>query len=77
MAFLIRASMVLGLVTFAFAGSTSAADKAKPKGARERAAKKACSVGDFQKGVDILGDIFVDTNDFHSVYTQGRCRLNR
>ncbi len=72
MAFL-RAPLVLVLVTLAFAGSVSAADGAKSKGAREKAAKKACSVGDFQKGVDILGDLFVETNDFNYVYNQGRC----
>ncbi len=73
MAFPVRSSLVLGLVTLAFAGSASAADRAKSRGAREKAAKKACSVGDFQKGVDILGDLFVETNDFNYVYNQGRC----
>lgn len=66
-------SLAVGLVIFAFAGSASGADKAKPKVAQEKAAKKACSVGDFQRGVDILGDLFVDTNDPNYVYNQGRC----
>jgi hypothetical protein len=58
----------------------AAAEKAKPRGvqekpksAQEKAAKKACSVGDYQKGVDILGDLFVDTGDPTYVYNQGRC----
>jgi hypothetical protein len=50
-----------------------AAEKAKTIGSQEKAAKKACSVGDFQKGVDILADLFVDTNDATYVYNQGRC----
>jgi hypothetical protein len=36
-------------------------------------AKKACAMGDFQRGADILTDLFVDTNDPTYVYNQGRC----
>jgi tetratricopeptide (TPR) repeat protein len=49
------------------------AEKAKPKDAQEKAAKKACAVGDFQKGVNILADLFVESNDPTYVYNQGRC----
>jgi hypothetical protein len=63
---------VLIFVMAASAG-TASAEKAKPKSVQEKAAKKACSVGDFQKGVDILGDLFVDSNDPTYVYNQGRC----
>ena len=41
--------------------------------AKERAAKKACSTGDFQKGVDILADLYVDSNDPTYVFNQARC----
>ena len=37
----------------------------------EKAAKKACAVGDFQKGVDILADLFVETDDPGWIYNQG------
>jgi tetratricopeptide (TPR) repeat protein len=52
---------------------TAYADKPLSKVAKEKAAKKACATGDFVKGVDILADLFVDTNDFSYVYNQGRC----
>jgi hypothetical protein len=41
--------------------------------AQERAAKKACLVGDTAKGVEILADLFVDTNEPTYIYNQGRC----
>ena len=39
----------------------------------EKAAKKACITGDYRKGIDILGDLFVETNDATYVFNQGRC----
>jgi tetratricopeptide (TPR) repeat protein len=49
------------------------ADKPQSRAAKEKAAKKACATGDFAKGVDLLADLFVDTNDFLWVYNQARC----
>ena len=49
------------------------ADKPLSNMAKEKMAKKACATGDFVKGVDILADLFVDTNDYLYVYNQGRC----
>ena len=48
---------------------------AKPanRQALEKAAKKACITGDYRKGIDILGDLFVETNDATYVFNQGRC----
>lgn len=43
------------------------------KEAQERAAKKACLVGDTAKGVEILADLFIDTNDPTYIFNQGRC----
>jgi hypothetical protein len=40
---------------------------------RERAAKKACLVGDVDKGAEILADLYVDTNDVGFIYNQARC----
>jgi hypothetical protein len=39
----------------------------------ERVAKKACAAGDFRKGVDILADLYVRTDDPTFVFNQGRC----
>jgi hypothetical protein len=41
--------------------------------ALDKAAKKACAAGDFRKGVDILADLYVQTDDVNYVYNQGRC----
>lgn len=41
--------------------------------AMEKSAKKACIVGDFRKGTDILAELFVETNDATYIFNQGRC----
>jgi hypothetical protein len=38
-----------------------------------KAAKKACAAGDFRKGMDILAELYVDTNHTTFIYNQGRC----
>ena len=49
-----------------------AAAEGKPT-SREKAAKKACITGDVSKGIDLLGDLFVETNDPVHIFNQGRC----
>jgi hypothetical protein len=39
----------------------------------ERVAKKACAAGDFRKGIDILADLYVRTEDPTFIFDQGRC----
>jgi hypothetical protein len=39
----------------------------------EHAARKACMVGNFAKGVDILADLFLASGDAVYIYNQGRC----
>jgi hypothetical protein len=58
--------VLLGLVNVA-----AAEDDARI--AQERLAKKACAMGDYEKGADILTDLFVTTNDLGYVYNQARC----
>jgi hypothetical protein len=41
--------------------------------ARERAAKKACLTGDPEKGVAILADLFIESDDLAYIFNQGRC----
>jgi tetratricopeptide (TPR) repeat protein len=48
------------------ARGAAAEDKAK-------AAKKACIAGDYAKGVELLSDLYVETNDPNYVFNQGRC----
>jgi hypothetical protein len=40
---------------------------------KERAARKACLNGDVAKGMEILSDLFVDTQNPIHIYNQGRC----
>jgi hypothetical protein len=40
---------------------------------KEREARKACLTGDAAKGVAILTDLFIDTNDLTYIFNQGRC----
>ena len=49
------------------------ADKPQSKAAKEKAAKKACATGDFAKGVDILADLFTETDDILYIYNSARC----
>jgi tetratricopeptide (TPR) repeat protein len=65
-------SLVLGLVVVVLA-SPASAEKVKPKTGREKAAQKACALGDYQKGVDILADLLVGSDDPNYIYNQGRC----
>ena len=40
---------------------------------KERAAKKACLNGEPAKGVELLTDLYVDSNDPTYIFNQGRC----
>jgi hypothetical protein len=45
----------------------------KERKTKERAAKKACLASDPAKGVEILAELYVDTNDITYIFNQGRC----
>jgi len=47
--------------------------EAKDREANERAAKRACLNGDATKGVQILTDLYIESNDPTYLYNQGRC----
>ena len=60
-------SLLLGLC---LAGSLAhAGDEEKP----ERVAKRACLAGDYAKGVAVLADLYVKTNNPVYIFNQGRC----
>jgi hypothetical protein len=65
--------IALLVVHFAFSLPAEAAGKRASRQSREKAARKACIMGDYQKGADILADLFVETDDLTYVYNQGRC----
>jgi hypothetical protein len=64
--------LFLGLFAVISTG-TAFADQPLSQTARENAAKKACALGDFQKGADILTDLLLQTNDPNFIYNQARC----
>jgi len=51
----------------------SAVDAASPREEKERAAKRACLNHDPDKGVELLTDLYVDTNNATYIFNQGRC----
>ncbi len=63
-------SLVCASPAFAQTGSTG---RSFDRGEADRAAHKACMVGNFAKGVDILADLFLATGDAVYIYNQGRC----
>lgn len=67
-----RIRPVLAVAMFASMMAT-AAQAAPNRHAQERAARKACLSGDYQAGVSILSDLFVDTKDPTYIFNQGRC----
>ena len=64
----------LGCVAFLVAFCLAApAARAASEASRERAAKTACLAGDVGKGVGILAELYVRTNDPVFIFNQGRC----
>ncbi len=64
------------IVLLAWLFSCVSASQAFARGKAEspdKAAKKACAAGDFRKGVEILADLYVRTDDPTHIYNQGRC----
>jgi hypothetical protein len=61
------------LVLGAFASRAEAAKKATGREALENSARKACMMGDYQRGTDILSDLFIETKNITYVYNQARC----
>jgi hypothetical protein len=61
------------LVLGAFAPRAEAAKKAADRDVLENSARKACMMGDYPKGMEILSDLFIQTKNITYVYNQGRC----
>jgi hypothetical protein len=67
-----RGTALLFLIPAALLLSSSQACAAS-KQVQERLAKKACLAGDPAKGVEVLAELYVDTNDITYIFNQGRC----
>lgn len=64
----------VAIVAIGLAVAVPAASQGAPSAkAQEKAAKKACAAGDFRKGVDILADLYVETDNLVHIFNQGRC----
>jgi hypothetical protein len=55
------------------ARAAQAKEQAREIDAKARAAKTACLAGDYAKGVAILSELYVSTNDPVHIFNQGRC----
>ena len=67
-------ALLASLATMASASRhAEAASKTEKRATAEKAAKKACITGDVRTGIDLLGDLYVETNDATYIYNQGRC----
>jgi hypothetical protein len=64
---------VLVLSILAASANAQTSRRTGNRQALEKAAKKACITGDYRKGVDILGELFVEFADQVYVYNQARC----
>lgn len=60
-------------VAFLLISLATAPAFAASKQAQERTARKACLGGDYDRGVNILADLFVTTKDPTYIFNQGRC----
>jgi hypothetical protein len=63
-------TMLSAGVVFLLAASSAWAGN---RGIKDRTAKKACLLGDYKKGIEILANLYLDTNDPTYIYNQGRC----
>jgi hypothetical protein len=63
-------AIVGGLVFTPLSGTARADDSAESRVAE---ARKECAAGRFARGIDLLAELFVQTNEPIYVYNQGRC----
>jgi hypothetical protein len=65
--------MVAAFLTVVLGGGFAQAAEPDGLDAKKRAAKTACLSGDYAKGVALLAEIYVDTNNPIYLFNQGRC----
>jgi hypothetical protein len=68
---LVGLAVVLAMVAVPLTAHAGA--HAGTKENKERAAKTACLAGDYAKGVALLAELYVSTNDVTYLFNQGRC----
>jgi hypothetical protein len=72
---MIRHRLSISLLVFLLLGRLAFAEekKGESKETRQRVAKKACLNGETDRGIKLLTDLYVDTNDPTYIFNQGRC----
>lgn len=72
---MVRATLVLMAfpALHSLSPATAAAASLPSKQTKEKTARKACLSGDYEKGVGILSDLFVETKDPTHIFNQARC----
>jgi hypothetical protein len=66
-------SAVIVFAPFLARQASSASNRPEAEAVQEKAAKKACAMGDYEKGAGILTDLYVTTNQPVYIYNQARC----
>jgi hypothetical protein len=61
------------LVSSAVSYPSYAAGKGASPESSVKAAKKACLMGDYKKGTEILSDLYIETSDLNLLYNLARC----
>jgi hypothetical protein len=73
-----RAYVFLGICGLSLGWSSLARAASPSLESRARAAQRACLTGNPAKGVELLTDLYLDTQDPTYIYNQGRCfEMNR
>jgi len=70
---MIRFLLTLLLVSILPVFASPAWAKPASRQAMEKAARKACLTGDYRKGINILADLFIGTEDQTYIFNQARC----
>jgi hypothetical protein len=67
------AGLSIGLSTVVLLTLVAGGAKAQERDTRENEAKKACLAGKLERGIELLADLYADTNDPTYIYNQARC----
>jgi hypothetical protein len=72
---MIRHRLSIPLLAFLLLGRLAFAEEkqGESKETRQRVAKRACLNGETDRGIKLLTDLYVDTNDPTYIFNQGRC----
>lgn len=67
------AGLLLLIIPHELKGAPSDDINSSTRSQREKAALKACLAGDMKGGIEVLAELYADTNDLTYLYNQARC----